>query len=388
MNLQKKWDKVAFENFVFNISERVEPNDTSLDKYIGLEHIDSGKIKIERIGNPSAVIGTKLKIYQGDIIFGKRRAYQRKAALVEFDAICSAHSMVLRVNEKNVLKEYLLVFIHSDLFMNRAIEISEGSLSPTIKWKTLAKQQFPLPPLEEQKQIADLFQSIETAIEQVEGQEKNLKLLRQKLIDSLCEKGESISKAFKMSEWQKCKIEDIAYWYQRDISNDKQAENGIEVYICADHIESSEILISRNGKLDDGKKGPTITKHFREGDFLFSTRSVSLHKAAVAQVSGVTGEKLIVIDVLASSKIIKGFLPYIMHSSKFWSFAKVTASGSVNKFSSWNKIKQYEFFLPPHNEQQKFTELFQQLEDLLKQLKQQETTLKNLKQKLLNEILR
>ena len=185
MNLQKKWDKVAFENFVFNISERVEPNDTSLDKYIGLEHIDSGKIKIERIGNPSAVIGTKLKIYQGDIIFGKRRAYQRKAALVEFDAICSAHSMVLRVNEKNVLKEYLLAFIHSDLFMNRAIEISEGSLSPTIKWKTLAKQQFPLPPLEEQKQIAALFQSIETAIEQVDGQEKNLKSLRKSLINKL-----------------------------------------------------------------------------------------------------------------------------------------------------------------------------------------------------------
>ena len=165
MKLRKDiWGKVKFEKLVYNVSERVEPNDTTLDKYIGLEHLDSGKIKIERHGSPSEVIGTKLKIYKGDIIFGKRRAYQRKAAIAAFDAICSAHSMVLRTNEKNVVKDYLLAFIHSDLFMNRAVEISEGSLSPTIKWKTLANQIFPLPPLEEQKQIASLFQSIETAM--------------------------------------------------------------------------------------------------------------------------------------------------------------------------------------------------------------------------------
>lgn len=96
MKLNKeKWANAKFDQLVFNISERVEPNDTSLDKYIGLEHLDSGKIKIERYGNPSEVIGTKLKIYNGDIIFGKRRAYQRKAAVAEFNAICSAHSMVL-----------------------------------------------------------------------------------------------------------------------------------------------------------------------------------------------------------------------------------------------------------------------------------------------------
>ena len=142
MKLNKdKWEIVKFEKIVSNISERVEPNNTNLDKYIGLEHLDSGNSKIKRFGTPKEVIGTKLKIYKGDIIFGKRRAYQRKAAVVDFNAICSAHSMVLRANENVIVKDYLLCFIHSDMFMNRAIEISEGSLSPTIKWKTLAKQE-------------------------------------------------------------------------------------------------------------------------------------------------------------------------------------------------------------------------------------------------------
>ena len=156
MTLKKdSWEDRGFIDFVENITKRVEPGDTELDKYIGLEHLDSGKSKIERWGKPEDVIGVKLKADRGDIIFGKRRAYQRKAAIVDFNAICSAHSMILRVKEKRVIKDYFLSFIHSDRFMNKAVEISEGSLSPTIKWKTLSMCKFPLPPLDEQKQIAD-----------------------------------------------------------------------------------------------------------------------------------------------------------------------------------------------------------------------------------------
>ena len=35
---------------------------------------------------------------KGDVLFGKRRAYQRKVAIAPFDGIFSAHGMVLRPN--------------------------------------------------------------------------------------------------------------------------------------------------------------------------------------------------------------------------------------------------------------------------------------------------
>ena len=75
---------------------------------------------------------------KGDIIFGRRRAYQRKLGVAEFDGICSAHAMVLRSKPEVVLPEFLPFVMQSDLFMNRAVEISVGSLSPTLIWKTLA----------------------------------------------------------------------------------------------------------------------------------------------------------------------------------------------------------------------------------------------------------
>jgi len=58
-----------------------------------------------------------------------------------------------------VLPEFLPFFMQSDLFMERAQRISVGSLSPTINWKTLAKEEFALPPLEEQRRIARLLRA-------------------------------------------------------------------------------------------------------------------------------------------------------------------------------------------------------------------------------------
>jgi len=160
-----QWKTYKFGKVVSNISERAEPKETNLDIYVGLEHLDADCIHIKRKGHPSDVKGTKLRVYPGDIIFGKRRAYQRKAAVVDFDGICSAHAMVVRANPEVILPELLPYFMHSDAFMHRAVDVSEGSLSPTIKWKILAEQPFKLPPIEEQKPIADLLLSVDNAME-------------------------------------------------------------------------------------------------------------------------------------------------------------------------------------------------------------------------------
>jgi restriction endonuclease S subunit len=75
--------------------------------------------------------------------------------------------MVLRAKPDVVLPEFLPFFMQSDLFMNRAVEISVGSLSPTINWKTMAVQEFALPPLNEQQRIVDLLRAIDENSESI-----------------------------------------------------------------------------------------------------------------------------------------------------------------------------------------------------------------------------
>ena len=169
-NLDKStWTTYRFDQIASSISERIDPTNTDLKYYIGLEHIDSENIHITRMGSPGDVSGQKLRCYPGDVIFGRRRAYQRKAAICEVDGFCSAHSLVLRANPEVIDPKLFPFFLHSDTFMHRAVDISVGSLSPTINWGTLKKQEFLLPSKVQQEQLAELFWAMDEVVEKEQG---------------------------------------------------------------------------------------------------------------------------------------------------------------------------------------------------------------------------
>lgn len=147
-----------FDEMAIQVKDKIDnPAEADVDRYVGLEHIDPESQKIRRWGETTDVESSKLVFRAGDIIFGKRRAYQRKLAVADFDGICSAHAMVLRPKTDVVLEEFLPFFMQSDVFMDRAVKISVGGLSPTINWRDLAKEEFALPPLEEQRRIVKLL---------------------------------------------------------------------------------------------------------------------------------------------------------------------------------------------------------------------------------------
>jgi type I restriction enzyme S subunit len=162
---KSNWESFRFEEIAKRISETVDPNSTILETYVGLEHIDSQDIHVRRKGIPDDVSGGKLKCYPGDVIFGKRRAYQRKAAIVDFFGICSAHAFVFRANPEVIYPNLFPFFLHSDQFMNRMIDISVGGLSPTINWGDLKHQEFLLPPKDQQAQLAELLWAMDEVIE-------------------------------------------------------------------------------------------------------------------------------------------------------------------------------------------------------------------------------
>lgn len=165
-NLDKStWVAFKFEDIAQKISKTVKPDEAEVDIYIGLEHIDANDIHIRRKGVPSDVKGGKLRCYPGDVIFGKRRAYQRKAAIVDFEGICSAHAFVLRANPEIIDSKLFPFFLHSDQFMHRMVDISVGGLSPTINWGDLKQQEFLLPPKDQQAKLAELLWAMDDMIE-------------------------------------------------------------------------------------------------------------------------------------------------------------------------------------------------------------------------------
>ena len=194
-NLDKSnWQRYRFDQIAKNISERVDPNNTDLKVYIGLEHIDSDSIHIKRSGTPDDVNGQKLRCYPGDVIFGRRRAYQRKAAIATVDGFCSAHSLVLRANPDVIEPKLFPFFLHSDLFMHRAVDISVGSLSPTINWGTLKHQEFLLPPKHQQAQLAELLWAMDEVVEKKYELSKRIEVTKISIVKSYFENASEYKK--------------------------------------------------------------------------------------------------------------------------------------------------------------------------------------------------
>lgn len=149
--------KYKFSDIAINSTAKKKPVEDDKHIYIGLEHLDSGTLTVSRWGAEVAPIGEKLIMKKGDVLFGKRRAYQKKVGIAPFDGIFSAHGMVLRPKEKVITREYFPLFISSDYFLDRAIQISVGSLSPTINWKDLKNLEFEIPSIDEQQRVAPVI---------------------------------------------------------------------------------------------------------------------------------------------------------------------------------------------------------------------------------------
>lgn len=156
--LKPGWKMVRFGDVVRLNTERVaDPLAAGIERYVGLEHLTPEDLHIHSWGLVSE--GTTFINYfkPGQVLFGKRRAYQRKVALSDFEGVCSGDIYVFEPKNDRLLPGLLPFICQTDVFFEYAVGTSAGSLSPRTNWEQLAKFEFALPPMEEQLRVADLM---------------------------------------------------------------------------------------------------------------------------------------------------------------------------------------------------------------------------------------
>lgn len=163
LNLDRSaWKRVTFGEVVRNVNETVRNSDkVGIDRVIAMEHMDPGELKITRWGSTENGTTFTRRAKPGQTLFGKRRAYQRKVAYAEFDAVCSGDIYTFEADETQMLRGFLPFLVQSNEFFDHALGTSAGSLSPRTNWRDLANFEFDIPPLDEQKRIAGLMWALE-----------------------------------------------------------------------------------------------------------------------------------------------------------------------------------------------------------------------------------
>jgi hypothetical protein len=165
--LKPGWRRVKFGDVVrLNRETSKHPVADGLHRYLGLEHLAPGDLRIRSWGDISQGTTFTNRFRPGHVLFGKRRAYQRKVAVAEFDGVCSGDIYVFEPKDPAVLLEELLPFIcQTDAFFDHAVGTSAGSLSPRTNWKSLAKYTFTLPPADEQRRMASCLNAVQRQLD-------------------------------------------------------------------------------------------------------------------------------------------------------------------------------------------------------------------------------
>ena len=163
-----------------------DPESEDLTRIVGLEHLDSESLPVRRWNAledlPDGTSFTQV-FRAGQVLFGKRRAYQRKVAVADFDGVCSGDILVFEPSGNEMIGEFLPYVVQSDGFFDHALGTSAGSLSPRTKWQELAKYEFALPPTQHQRSIVNTLDLARQAAQEAAQVRTALESLRDALID-------------------------------------------------------------------------------------------------------------------------------------------------------------------------------------------------------------
>ena len=203
---KSNWTSVKFGDVVIEPKESTkDPITDEIEHVVGLEHIDPENIHLNRSASIEESTTFTKKFSVGDVLFGRRRAYLKKAAQASFSGICSGDITVMRANE-SLLPNLLPFIANNEKFFDYAIKHSAGGLSPRVKFKDLANYEFLLPPKKEQAKLAKLLWAMDEVIEKQKILLEKVDLIQQVQTNELI----NSNKKHDSRIWKKFKLEKVA----------------------------------------------------------------------------------------------------------------------------------------------------------------------------------
>lgn len=137
----------------------------------------------------------------------------------------------------------------------------------------------------------------------------------------------------------------------------------LEFYVGGEHIDTDEVVIEKRGLIAGSTIGPMFYFGFKAGQVLFVSRNPHLRKAGMVTFDGICSEKTFVLETKDESVLLQRYLPFILQSDHFWSYAEAHKSGSVNFFTNWSTLAEYEFDLPSIHKQQELANILWAMTD-------------------------
>lgn len=161
---RSKWQRVRFGDVVKQMKEQVNPEADGVERYVAGEHMETENVHIRKWGTvgdgylgPAFIRGFR----KGQVLYGSRRTYLKKVAVAEWDGVTANTTFVLETVEGKMLQALLPWLMLSERFTKHSVQESKGSTNPYINFPDIAKFEFDLPPLDQQRRIAEILCAVD-----------------------------------------------------------------------------------------------------------------------------------------------------------------------------------------------------------------------------------
>ena len=365
------WKPVTFGDVVQEVRTTIkDPKGEGIERVVGLEHIEAENIHLSKWA--SIEEGTTFtKGFKTDhVLFGRRRAYLKKAAQAGFDGICSGDITVMEAKDE-LLPELLPFLVCNDKFFDYAVKHSAGGLSPRTKFKDLANYEFLLPPKEQQAKLAELLWAADAVVE-------NRNQVRSKLGNSL---DAAFAEALNTSN-SEAELKEFGEIVTGSTPSTKKAEfwDGDIPFITPGDIDRNPLVADTARSITD--LGLSDVREIPEGSIMVVSIGATIGKVGIAMTRSATNQQInTIIPYEADSRTFL-FQALRYYKTRILARSSATTLPIINK-GEFSKVR---IPVPSVNGKGKFNNNFEKIDRALQANEELAAASKQLLKSLINQI--
>ena len=363
--LPEHWKWVRLGTTVKNITAKTESFDAA-DKYLGLEDLNTGG-GILRISDTNGIKSAKTVFQYGDVLYGKLRPYLNKHAVANFSGVCSTDILALRP-ERIIDAAYLDFWLSTPFFLNAAITNSKGVNLPRVSFNSIARYPFPLPPIEEQKQIVAYLDEKLGKIDSVRGKLQDFLDHADQRKDNLIEAGVT---GHLTSHWREDHNAHLKDWQLKQISDLGEVVTGSTPSTRNPEYYGGEFPFVKPADLDAGRYIKSAQSFLSQAGAKVSrmlpakTVAVccigSLGKCGLIEVPAATNQQIN--SIIPRSGTHAVYLYYLCSSPKFKAAMIEKSSSTTLSILNKSRFSKLKFSIPTMGEQEEIARILdEQLE--------------------------
>ncbi len=385
--IPKGWSDINFGEVTRIAEGQVDPR---VEPYLAMMHLGpdnvesgTGKISGSRSCAEIELISGKYAFDEKAVVYSKIRPHLNKVCFPKWSGVCSADMYPVWPLEGHLISEYLFQYMLGPRFYKMAVARSMRTGMPKINRSDLSSLPIILPPLSEQRRIAEILSTWDDAIAATEKLIANARAQKKALMQSLLTAKKRLP-GF-AGDWKEIRLQEIGRCYNGVTysPNDVTDEGGLLV-LRSSNVQKGRLAFADNVYVNPSAKVSCLTK---EGDILICVRNGSrnlIGKSARISTDAIGHAHGAFMSLFRSTE--PEFAWHLFQSATYEQQVNLNLGATINSINT-SDLHKFKFQLPPKDERDQIAQVLSASDDEIEILENQHTALRQEKSALMQQLL-